>query len=55
MNKDNPIVLVEVQKLLRHSSAVTTQIYSHLEEELLRGAAERIRLDNKCTPNSLLD
>lgn len=46
--------LAEVQKLLGHSSVVTTQIYSHLEEEHLRGAVERIRLD-QFTPKGLLD
>jgi integrase len=46
--------LAEVQKLLGHSSVVTTQIYSHLEEEHLRGAAERIRLD-QFAPKGLLD
>lgn len=46
--------LAEIQKLLGHSSVVTTQIYSHLEEEHLRGAAERIRLD-QFAPKGLLD
>ena len=45
--------LAEIQKLLGHSSVVTTQIYSHLEEEHLRGAAERIRLD-EFTPKGFL-
>ena len=37
--------LAQIQRLLGHSSVVTTQIYSHLEDEHLRGAAERICLD----------
>lgn len=45
--------LAEIQKLLGHSSVVTTQIYSHLEEEHLRGAAEKIRLHD-FTPKGLM-
>jgi len=46
--------LVEVQKLLGHSSVITTQIYSHLEENHLRAAAERIQLD-QIVPKGLLE
>lgn len=45
--------LAEVQKLLGHTSIVTTQIYSHLGEDHLRVAAEKIRLD-EFTPKALL-
>lgn len=45
--------LSEVQKLLGHASVVTTQIYTHLEEQHLRGAAERIRIE-EFTPKGLL-
>ena len=45
--------LAEIQKLLGHSSVVTTQIHSHLEEEHLRGAAEKIRLE-EFTPKGFL-
>ena len=45
--------LAEVQRLLGHTSVVTTQIYSHLEEEHLRNAADRIRLED-FTPKGLL-
>jgi integrase len=38
------IPLAEVQKLLGHSSVVTTQIYAHLEHEHLRNAVEKIQL-----------
>lgn len=34
----------EIQRLLGHSSIETTQIYSHMEQEHLRGAVERLRL-----------
>jgi integrase len=36
--------LAEIQRLLGHSSIVTTQIYSHMEQEHLRGAVEKLRL-----------
>ena len=38
------VPLAEVQKLLGHSSVVTTQIYAHLEHENLRDAVETIQL-----------
>jgi integrase/recombinase XerD len=40
------IPLAEVQKLLGHSSVVTTQIYAHLEHENLRNAVETIQLSH---------
>lgn len=45
--------LAEVQGLLGHSSILMTQIYSHLDEEHLRGAAEKIRI-NQFMPKGLL-
>lgn len=46
--------LAEIQKLLGHSSVVTTQIYSHLEEDNLRNATESIRLF-EFSPKGLLN
>lgn len=40
------IPLAEVQKLLGHSSVVTTEIYAHLEHENLRNAVETIQLSH---------
>jgi integrase len=37
--------LYEVQKLLGHSSAKVTEVYSHLQAEQLHGTVERIRLN----------
>ncbi len=37
------VPLFHVQKLLGHSSQVTTQIYSHLADEHLRGAIDKIQ------------
>ena len=36
--------LYEVQKLLGHSSAKVTEVYSHLQPEQLHNTVERIRL-----------
>ncbi len=36
--------LYEVQKLLGHSSAKVTEVYSHLQPEELHSTVERIRL-----------
>jgi hypothetical protein len=36
--------LAEIQKLLGHTSVVTTQIYSHLDHENLRNTVEKVQL-----------
>ena len=36
------VPLFSVQKILGHSSPIVTQIYSHLAEEHLRAAVEKI-------------
>jgi len=38
------IPLAEIQKLLGHSSVVTTQIYAHLDHEHLRNTVEKLQL-----------
>ena len=38
------ISLAEIQKLLGHSSVVTTQIYAHLDHDHLRNAVEKLQL-----------
>ena len=48
------IPLAEIQKLLGHSSVVTTQIYAHLEHEHLRNAVEKLQL-SEFTPKALTE
>ena len=45
--------LAEVQRLLGHSSVVTTQIYAAVNDDNLRSAAEKINLD-EFIPKGLL-
>jgi site-specific recombinase XerD len=45
--------LAEVQRLLGHSSVVTTQIYAVVSDDNLRNAADKIHLD-EFTPKGLL-
>ena len=45
--------LAEVQRLLGHSSVVTTQIYASVNDDNLRNAADKIQLD-EFTPKGLL-
>jgi len=45
--------LAEVQRLLGHSSVVTTQIYAAVSDDNLRQAADKIQLD-EFTPKGLL-